>query len=653
MEVVDVAQIRGSTGFAGGLQRILQRSLPLPGRRAYTTADEMVVDVRHLVRREIGVEVCRRALREFVEQMDSVIGASAAAEDEQEFSDTADEHDLTDSILDESASEENDSGASPIAAESESLSDPFEFEIRLESDDAEAVYDLPNLQFGDGVPGLAAAVESRQIDEPLPEPAPTEPDQKYDDVEGVIEETPELRGSDAFEPTAESIAPTVDLESPTDLLPEPPPTHAEPVTRADTSAHVEPEAIEPDPVHEQPAQTEFESAPIEAEPLREPIHDASAELSDEAAADSSAEADHEEAVAATSAESVETESEQKIEEAADRDGKQSRRKRHQQKSARARKDKLRSTAVPQPTVSQPATSEPAAAAKPQPSKSGWLVPPDRAAAFEQHAAAPPPLQPAPMMAPPPPAAAIPQPSFAPAPLPVYTPPPAVHQQPVHPVPPTPVHQTPRHANMPPGRSTVTIAPVASSPVVKLKADHQRIRASETAPSFTATVRRPARASDDASDGDADRCLPRKNRAAFPGSSRLLSSRWSRLASLRGRAYLAMHAAQDPTAGTTASPVPIPRPSLSRQPTRTPKNSGQIVVQTQPSGAKVLLDGKAAGESPVTLTVPPGRHVVTLISSSGSIKQTVRVAAGKSVTIDQPASRDGWRCSLRSSWTWPS
>ena len=106
MEVVDVAQIRGSTGFAGGLQRILQRSLPVPGRRAYTTADEMVVDVRQLVRREIGVEVCRRALRDFVEQMDSVIGASAAAEDEQDFSDTAAEHDLTDSILDESDSEE-------------------------------------------------------------------------------------------------------------------------------------------------------------------------------------------------------------------------------------------------------------------------------------------------------------------------------------------------------------------------------------------------------------------------------------------------------------------------------------------------------------------------------------------------------------------
>ena len=104
----------------------------------------------------------------------------------------------------------------------------------------------------------------------------------------------------------------------------------------------------------------------------------------------------------------------------------------------------------------------------------------------------------------------------------------------------------------------------------------------------------------------------------------------------GRAYLASHSAQDPTAGTTASPVPIaPEPAPPAGPP-IPKNSGQIVVQTQPSGAKVLLDGKASGESPVTLTVAPGRHVVTLISSSGSVKQTVRVAAGKSVTIDQPA-----------------
>ena len=108
----------------------------------------------------------------------------------------------------------------------------------------------------------------------------------------------------------------------------------------------------------------------------------------------------------------------------------------------------------------------------------------------------------------------------------------------------------------------------------------------------------------------------------------------------GRAYLATHAAADPTAGTTASSVPIapePEPAPASPP---PKGSGQIIVRTQPAGAKVLLDGKASGESPVTLNVTPGRHQVTLITSSGSAKQVVRVSAGKSVTIDQPTF-SGW------------
>ncbi len=71
MEVIEVAQIRGTSGFATGLQRFLQRSLPLPGRRPYATADEAAADVRQLVRREIGVDVCRQAVIDFAAQMDA------------------------------------------------------------------------------------------------------------------------------------------------------------------------------------------------------------------------------------------------------------------------------------------------------------------------------------------------------------------------------------------------------------------------------------------------------------------------------------------------------------------------------------------------------------------------------------------------------
>ena len=73
MEVIEVAQIRGSAAFATGLQRFLQRSLPLPGRRPYATADEAVADVRQLVRRDIGVDVCRQAVVDFAAQMDACV----------------------------------------------------------------------------------------------------------------------------------------------------------------------------------------------------------------------------------------------------------------------------------------------------------------------------------------------------------------------------------------------------------------------------------------------------------------------------------------------------------------------------------------------------------------------------------------------------
>ncbi len=75
MEVVEVAQIRGSGVFATSLQRLLQRSLPLPGRRPYGSGDELNNEIKLLLRREIGADVCRRALVDFTEQMDAAFAA--------------------------------------------------------------------------------------------------------------------------------------------------------------------------------------------------------------------------------------------------------------------------------------------------------------------------------------------------------------------------------------------------------------------------------------------------------------------------------------------------------------------------------------------------------------------------------------------------
>ena len=66
------------------------------------------------------------------------------------------------------------------------------------------------------------------------------------------------------------------------------------------------------------------------------------------------------------------------------------------------------------------------------------------------------------------------------------------------------------------------------------------------------------------------------------------------------------------------------------------NAGRLTITTEPAGAKVLLDGKAAGESPLTLeTVTPGRHVVTVVGSGGSVKRTIMIEAGRSMAIDVP------------------
>jgi hypothetical protein len=71
------------------------------------------------------------------------------------------------------------------------------------------------------------------------------------------------------------------------------------------------------------------------------------------------------------------------------------------------------------------------------------------------------------------------------------------------------------------------------------------------------------------------------------------------------------------------------------------NTGRLEIQTEPAGARVLLDGKPAGESPVALDgIAAGRHVVTLISSSGSVKRTVRVDAGRIAKLDIPIF-SGW------------
>ena len=73
----------------------------------------------------------------------------------------------------------------------------------------------------------------------------------------------------------------------------------------------------------------------------------------------------------------------------------------------------------------------------------------------------------------------------------------------------------------------------------------------------------------------------------------------------------------------------------------PVTTGTIVAQTQPEGARVLLDGSPAGETPLRIVdVAPGRHVLTFVTPTATVKRTVRVEANRTVTLDVPVF-SGW------------
>ena len=61
----------------------------------------------------------------------------------------------------------------------------------------------------------------------------------------------------------------------------------------------------------------------------------------------------------------------------------------------------------------------------------------------------------------------------------------------------------------------------------------------------------------------------------------------------------------------------------------PRGVGDLIVETTPPGARVLLDGKPRGVSPVTLTdLKPGKHKLVLESTAGTIRRDIIIRAGE-------------------------
>src|SRR5262249_37790982 len=71
-EILEIASIRASKAFADGVDRFFTGTLPLATRRtALASADEAAIDLRKLLRKDVGINTCHNALLEFFQQVET------------------------------------------------------------------------------------------------------------------------------------------------------------------------------------------------------------------------------------------------------------------------------------------------------------------------------------------------------------------------------------------------------------------------------------------------------------------------------------------------------------------------------------------------------------------------------------------------------
>ena len=94
---------------------------------------------------------------------------------------------------------------------------------------------------------------------------------------------------------------------------------------------------------------------------------------------------------------------------------------------------------------------------------------------------------------------------------------------------------------------------------------------------------------------------------------------------------------EPTARTI--PVTIAAGATVSQYVEVPKavaETGQLQIRTEPSGARVVVDGTPRGAAPVTVeNLMPGSHTVDVSNEHGSVRQEITVAAGTTSSLVVP------------------
>jgi PEGA domain-containing protein len=89
----------------------------------------------------------------------------------------------------------------------------------------------------------------------------------------------------------------------------------------------------------------------------------------------------------------------------------------------------------------------------------------------------------------------------------------------------------------------------------------------------------------------------------------------------------------PPAPPAPSPAPAPvPPQATTPPPASAPTSGLLEITSDPSGAKVTVDGTARGTTPVTVPVAPGQHDVVISDGTRATTRTVNAVAGNTTTL---------------------
>lgn len=89
------------------------------------------------------------------------------------------------------------------------------------------------------------------------------------------------------------------------------------------------------------------------------------------------------------------------------------------------------------------------------------------------------------------------------------------------------------------------------------------------------------------------------------------------------------------ADRATAPKPEPAAPQPAPPAAGARRTGQLMARSDPAGAKVLVDGRERGVTPLTLDdVTLGSHTVVLQGDKGSVRRTVTVAADRPALVSE-------------------